>query len=118
MLFPTFHTVALKPFFTALFLLSTTALPTQPYTMLGAGSPNGKIQSSIYGPLIGTRPVTAVAQQPIESTLRLLANNGDGYAGYRATADRICQWRIYRKSSQLPNGAAFETEAKRIELAP
>ncbi len=46
-------------------------------------SPNGKVQSSIYGPLIGTRHAAAEARQPIEFTLRLLAENGDWYAGYR-----------------------------------
>ncbi len=61
----------------------------------------GKVQPSIYGPLVGTRYARVKQGETIGFPLRLLAESGDWYDAYRTAADEIHGWRDYRKNGRV-----------------
>ena len=81
-------------------------VPAQSRYGLHIRNPQGQVQPSIYGPLIGTPDARARSGQPIRFTFRVLAQSGDWYAGYRTVADEVFGWHDYRR-----NGAVSLTQA-------
>lgn len=81
-------------------------IPAKPRYGLHIRSPQGAVQPSIYGPLLGTRDSKAKAGEPVKFTFRVLLQAGDWYAAYRSIADGVFGWRDYRS-----NGSVSLTEA-------
>lgn len=69
-------------------------------------NPQGLVQPSIYGPLVGTPDAQAAPGKPVKFDFRIMVRPGDWYAGYRAVADEVFGWRDYRR-----NGGTSLTEA-------
>lgn len=69
-------------------------------------NPEGQVQPSIYGPLVGTPEAKASPDQPLKFDFRVLVQPGDWYAGYRTVADEVFGWRDYRS-----NGSGSLTDA-------
>ena len=64
-------------------------------------NPQGQVQPSIYGPLIGTPGAKSKAGKPIQFALRVFAQPGDWYAAYRMIADDVFGWHDYRKNGRV-----------------
>ena len=69
-------------------------------------NPQGKVQPSIYGPLIGTPDAQAQSGKTIRLAFRIYLQEGDWYKAYRTIADDVFRWRDYRE-----NGAVSLTQA-------
>ena len=69
-------------------------------------NPQGLVQPSIYGPLVGTPEAQAGPDKPMKFEFRVLVQPGDWYAGYRTIADEVFAWRDYRS-----NGSGSLTDA-------
>ena len=81
-------------------------IPAKPRYGLHIRSPQGCVQPSIYGPIVGTPDAQAKAGIPLKFTFRVLVQPGDWYAAYRTVADEVFGWRDYRI-----NGAGSLTQA-------
>ena len=64
-------------------------------------SPQGQVQPSIYGPLIGAPGARAKACEPVKFAFRVLVQPGDWYAAYRTAADEVFGWRDYRVNGDV-----------------
>jgi hypothetical protein len=63
-------------------------------------NPQGQVQPSIYGPLVGTPESRAEPGQAVKFDFRVLVQPGDWYAGYRTIADEVFAWSDYRKNDR------------------
>lgn len=81
-------------------------VPAKSHYGLHIRNPQGQVQPSIYGPLVGTPESLAQPGQPVKFDFRVLVQPGDWYAGYRTIADEIFGWRDYRR-----NGSGSLTDA-------
>jgi hypothetical protein len=61
-------------------------------------SASGAVQPAIYGPIPGTARARCAAGASLRFAFRVLAQDGDWYAGYRTAADEIFGWRDYRSN--------------------
>ncbi len=64
-------------------------------------NPDGLVQPSIYGPLVGTQASRASPGKPVRFQFRLLVEPGDWYAAYRTVADEVFEWRDYRRNAEV-----------------
>ncbi len=64
-------------------------------------NPQGQVQPSIYGPLVGTPESRAEAGKAVKFDFRVLVQPGDWYAGYRTIADEVFAWSDYRKNDRV-----------------
>jgi len=67
---------------------------------------NGKVQPSIYGPLIGTPDAKVAVGDSVKFAFRIYVQPGDWYTAYRTIADDVMKLRDYRE-----NGAVSLTDA-------
>jgi hypothetical protein len=67
---------------------------------------NGKVQPSIYGPLIGTPDAKVAAGESVKFSFRIYVQPGDWYTAYRTIADDVMNLSDYRE-----NGAVSLTDA-------
>jgi hypothetical protein len=64
-------------------------------------NPQGQVQPSIYGPLIGTPGAKGTTGRPMRFAFRVFVQPGDWYAAYRMIADDVFGWRDYRKNGHV-----------------
>ena len=67
---------------------------------------NGKVQPSIYGPLIGTPDAKIAAGKSVKFSFRIYVQPGDWYTAYRTIADDVMKLTDYRE-----NGGVSLTDA-------
>ncbi len=70
----------------------------RPVFGLSIGDDAGRVQPSIWGPVIGTPAAAATAGRPVRLRFRVLVQGGDWYAGYRTAADEVFALRDYRRN--------------------
>ena len=71
-------------------------IPAKPRYGLHIRNPQGLVQPSIYGPIIGTPEAQAKVGEPVKFAFRVLVQPGDWYAAYRTVADEVFGLRDYR----------------------
>lgn len=71
-------------------------IPAESRYGLHIRNPNGQVQPSIYGPLVGTPDAHVEAGETLDFTFRILVQSGDWYDGYRTVVDEVFDWRDYR----------------------
>ena len=69
-----------------------------PHYGMGIRHPDGDVQPSIYGPVIGTEAAHKNAGERFSFSFRVLVQPGDWYAGYRTAADEVFQLTDYRRN--------------------
>jgi hypothetical protein len=70
----------------------------RPHCALALTEAGGKVQPSVWGPVLGTPAAMARPGQPVHLRFRVLAQSGDWYAGYRTVVDDVFQVRDYRSN--------------------
>ena len=82
-------------------------IPIKSHYGLHIKNPEGKVQPSIYGPLLGTEASQKEAGEKLTFSFRIFVEIGNWYDTYRDIADNVYGWYDYRQNGRVSMSQAI-----------